>query len=662
MAQIETWYNQDLKQPVKVHYLHGNVFSQDNQGNILGVNVFDDGSPASLSGTVSAYIVRSDGATVPATGTLSGNKASVALPEAAYAIPGIISIVMKLTAGAVVVTLLAVVATVYASSTDAAVDPGSIIPSIEDLIEAINEAVESVPQEYLELCNTARNSDKRINYGNYPAKMNFYQQAASGTTGAITDSTVQIRSQFIFIGKGNQVNIAVASGYLAHVRWYDNDNVTSFVSGANSQSGFLTAQADYLIIAVTTTSYGTITPEEGSAATANIHPVTFARSQGIIYTMAASVNKADYVNVDLVNKIITFGSASTGVGRAYLRDGKRSYQIGGKTVDFSSVYSNNSPFAFFFYRISTDSIVAVDAGNGTIRALDTDYVYIGSIWGDHPSVNLNIFPYYYVNGAKTYTTDIRGTFDANRSYGYNAYNIAVMGDSTSTFDGISESEIGGRQVRGAYYPTGDVTSADQMWWALLQKMLRFGGAVNVSAISRSRYLNDIDSGGIYAPAVWNQERIDRLQMNDNYPHYIFINVGINDAFSTNQYGEFSYNNTESAILAEPESIAKGIELTLVRVQNANPYARIVLMIPKLVAKNTTDFVWKSYYKTCELVEQIGKAYGVYKIIDLRKCGITEGNMSTYNIDGVHPNALGMKMIAEYIYNCMTDDEQPARLN
>ena len=148
MAQIETWYNQDLKQPVKVHYLHGNVFSQDNQGNILGVNVFDDGSPASLSGTVNAYIIRSDGATVPATGSISGNKASVALPEAAYAIPGIISVVLKLTTGSVVVTLLAIVATVYTSTTNTAVDPGTIIPSIEDLIEAIDEAVASIPPDY----------------------------------------------------------------------------------------------------------------------------------------------------------------------------------------------------------------------------------------------------------------------------------------------------------------------------------------------------------------------------------------------------------------------------------------------------------------------------------------------------------------------------------
>ena len=62
-----------------------------------------------------------------------------------------------------------------------------------------------------------------------------------------------------------------------------------------------------------------------------------------------------------------------------------------------------------------------------------------------------------------------------------------------------------------------------------------------------------------------------------------------------------------------------------------------------------------------LIEQIGKAYGVYKIVDLRKCGIWEGNISTYDVDTVHPNAAGMRMIAAYIYNCITDDEQPIKL-
>lgn len=148
MAMIETWYTQDLQNPVQVHHLHGNVFSQDNQGNLIGVNVMDDGDPATLSGTVSGNVIRSDGATVAVTGVLTGNQAYIILPQTAYAVPGVVSIVIKLTGGGSTTTLCAVVAQVYLSATGTMVDPGTIIPSISDLIDAIDSAVASIPADY----------------------------------------------------------------------------------------------------------------------------------------------------------------------------------------------------------------------------------------------------------------------------------------------------------------------------------------------------------------------------------------------------------------------------------------------------------------------------------------------------------------------------------
>lgn len=151
MAVIESWFNQDLKEAVKVHYLDGNVFSADNAGNLVGVNVFDDGSPASLSGSVSGSIVRPDGATVAASGTLSNNRAYIILPQTAYAVTGQVSIIIKLTSGSTITTLCAVVANVYQSTTDTVVDPGTIIPSIDTLIAEIEAAVASIPADYSSL-------------------------------------------------------------------------------------------------------------------------------------------------------------------------------------------------------------------------------------------------------------------------------------------------------------------------------------------------------------------------------------------------------------------------------------------------------------------------------------------------------------------------------
>lgn len=153
MAMIETWYNQDLQVPVTVQYLDGNVFSQDNLGNLIGVHVFDDGEPAVLSGTVSGNVIRADGGTVTVSGTLSGNDCYIILPSAAYAIPGPISIIVKLTGGGSDVTLCAVVANVYQASTDTAIDPGTIIPSIQDLIDEIERVVNTIPSDYTDTVN-----------------------------------------------------------------------------------------------------------------------------------------------------------------------------------------------------------------------------------------------------------------------------------------------------------------------------------------------------------------------------------------------------------------------------------------------------------------------------------------------------------------------------
>ena len=156
MAVIETWYNQDLQAPVQVQYLDGNVFSQDNLGNLIGVHVFDDGEPAVLSGTVSGNVIRADGGTVAVTGSLTGNDCYIILPAAAYAIPGPISIIIKLSGGGSDTTLCAVVANVYQASTDTPVDPGTIIPSIQDLIAQIQAAVATIPVDYSSLSSAVK--------------------------------------------------------------------------------------------------------------------------------------------------------------------------------------------------------------------------------------------------------------------------------------------------------------------------------------------------------------------------------------------------------------------------------------------------------------------------------------------------------------------------
>lgn len=141
MAVIETWLHQDLQEPVKVNYLDGNLFSNNGNGNRIGVVLTNNGEAlASISGTVSGYAVTADGSTVPCTGSKSGNRASILIPAAAYQ-PGTIFITVFVTDGTTVTTIGAVSTVVMRSRTNAQVDPGSVVT---DWTQTINGAMQDV--------------------------------------------------------------------------------------------------------------------------------------------------------------------------------------------------------------------------------------------------------------------------------------------------------------------------------------------------------------------------------------------------------------------------------------------------------------------------------------------------------------------------------------
>ena len=92
---IETWFRQDLKQPVMINRLQGTLFAGDVDANLIGVIVTDNGAAATLTGTVYGYIIRPDGETITVTGTISGNRASIVLSDDCYEIPGDVRISIK---------------------------------------------------------------------------------------------------------------------------------------------------------------------------------------------------------------------------------------------------------------------------------------------------------------------------------------------------------------------------------------------------------------------------------------------------------------------------------------------------------------------------------------------------------------------------------------
>lgn len=133
MAQIETWLKTDLKQIVKVQELDGQLFTADNQANLIGVIVTDKGAPVTLTGAVTGFAIRSDGETVVITGSIEENRAYIILPASAYVKAGPIHIVIKVGN----TTVGACTSYIGPSTTDTIVDPGRVIPSLADLLAQI---------------------------------------------------------------------------------------------------------------------------------------------------------------------------------------------------------------------------------------------------------------------------------------------------------------------------------------------------------------------------------------------------------------------------------------------------------------------------------------------------------------------------------------------
>ena len=229
MARIKTDFYCELTSPVKVQYLNGNVFSMDNNANTLNVFVTEDGQPVTLTGSISADVVRADGGTVTVTGSSSGNQATVVLPQACYAVPGVISITIKNTVDSDVTTLCAVVANVYQSSTDAVVDPGTIIPSVQALITEIETAVSSIPADYSALWTSlapAFDSTKSYTAGQYVTYNGGVYRFTTSHSGSWAAGDVTA----VNIG-GELSDVKSAFNLVA-----DGDHTYSFVQGARSQS------------------------------------------------------------------------------------------------------------------------------------------------------------------------------------------------------------------------------------------------------------------------------------------------------------------------------------------------------------------------------------------------------------------------------------------
>ena len=153
MAQFVSHFVQDLREELRIRHCGSIVFNADDLSNVVSVELYDNGAPASLSGTVVGAVRCPDGATVPLTnGAISGNTASITLTAACFAVPGQIGVGIQIVSGSTKTTVLKAMYNVVRFETDNVIDPDSRLTiSVADLVDDIADAVASIPADYSDL-------------------------------------------------------------------------------------------------------------------------------------------------------------------------------------------------------------------------------------------------------------------------------------------------------------------------------------------------------------------------------------------------------------------------------------------------------------------------------------------------------------------------------
>ena len=121
----------------------GLLYMNENQAHQFVISCTRGGSAVTLTGSVTGRFLRADGQTILLTGTITSGKAVLTLPQSCYVVPGRYTLAVFNTVSSTTTTIYAATGNVARTQTGVLVDPGNVVPDIDDLlaeIDAMREA------------------------------------------------------------------------------------------------------------------------------------------------------------------------------------------------------------------------------------------------------------------------------------------------------------------------------------------------------------------------------------------------------------------------------------------------------------------------------------------------------------------------------------------
>lgn len=235
------------------------------------------------------------------------------------------------------------------------------------------------------------------------------------------------------------------------------------------------------------------------------------------------------------------------------------------------------------------------------------------------------------------------------------HSICIIGDSISTFDDYLVSDLPGYDgaAYACFYPQGDVESVEITWWHLVAHQLgiRDEYIVNCSWSGSTVTGNALSTSN--AVAACSVRRIRDVSAKGFVPEVILCYISCNDWGASRPVGSWTKNDplTPSEHVS---TLREAYALMLYRLKEAYPESRIFCLTnledirrdrtPGWPSNNTDGVSVEEWNRN---IVEVAEIMGC-DVIDLHGCGISYDSCATYTLEGLHPNAAGMRLMAKTV--------------
>ena len=234
---------------------------------------------------------------------------------------------------------------------------------------------------------------------------------------------------------------------------------------------------------------------------------------------------------------------------------------------------------------------------------------------------------------------------------YTGKTIAVSGDSISTL--YSAIPAGYDFSYPEDVPNPQITQPGQTWWGIVMNNVK--GKQGVIAANNNTTVagNSLEAK---SKVGCSMKRSFDIGMKGQ-PDVIFIYLGVNDLLQDVPLGSY-YPGKPCVAEGEVTTFADGYNMMLTKYKTLYPNAQIICMTCPVVT-SYTDYETKAgaairknklgltILDYNNVIRQVAAGFGC-KVIDAYYCGLTPENSALFTKEGIHPNACGMQLIANYV--------------